>query len=83
MKAFKNHHRVGRTELGWLYITVEYSAKVSDETGRYRLSIVGVEGPKRNGDASGSCGQCIRLLDRLETLDLEWSQANVKNLREV
>ena len=30
-----------------------------------RLSIAGVAGPKRNGDATGSCGQCREYLDDL------------------
>lgn len=41
---------LGRPGLVRLWVKVEYKGG--------RLSITGVEGPKRNGDAHGNCGQC-------------------------
>lgn len=43
--------RIGSSpETGALFVTIKY--------GDGELSITGVEGPKRNGDCLGSCGQC-------------------------
>lgn len=56
-----------------LFLKVEYTDG--------RLSITGVEGPRENGDAWGSCGQCTDALTRLKDLAPEWDRAMVK-LRE-
>jgi len=51
--GFKHHLLIGTLpDLGKVFVTVEYS---SDG----KLSLTGVEGPKPNGDAKGSCGQII------------------------
>jgi len=63
----------GTGPYGRLYITIRYKNS--------RLSITGVEGPKSNGDAHGSCGQCIDALARLSALD--WPASNVSKLRDI
>lgn len=46
------HHLVGHdADRNAVFVTVRWDGK--------RLSISGVVGPKSNGDARGSCGQCI------------------------
>lgn len=59
-----------------LFLKIEY------EDGR--LSISGVEGPRTDGDAWGSCGQCVDALapSRLRELAPGWDRAMVKRLRE-
>lgn len=51
MEDFKRRFILGKTDYGDLWITIEYT----DD----KLSITGVEGPKKNGDCRGSCGQCV------------------------
>lgn len=51
MKDFKRRFILGKTDYGDLWITIKYIDG--------RLSITGVEGPKKNGDCRGSCGQCV------------------------
>lgn len=48
-----------------------------------RLSITGVEGPMSNGDAKGSCGQCVDALGRITTLSAGWTPEMVAKLRDV
>ena len=36
------------------------------------LSITGVEGPRKNGDCAGSCGQCLDSLKELVSLSNGW-----------
>lgn len=48
----------GRGDHGHVYCHIEYDGN------KGALSITGVEGPKANGDASGSCGQIV---DHLQT----------------
>ena len=60
MEAFTRVFCIGETEVGDLWITVKYSGDSGSRGGR--LSITGVEGPKCNGDAKGSCGQCLDAL---------------------
>lgn len=50
-KDFKRRFVLGRTSYGDLWITIEYQDG--------KLSITGVEGPKKNGDCKGSFGQCV------------------------
>ena len=60
MEAFTRVYRPGTIDSGngrqvSIFCKVEYRAGEGDKPGR--LSITGVEGPKSNGDAVGSCGQ--------------------------
>lgn len=57
-----------------LFVKVEYTDG--------RLSITGAEGPRENGGAWGSCGQCADALTRVVDLAPGWSRAQVKRLRE-
>lgn len=75
--ARTHHVSPGLTDCGRLFVTI----KVERRDGITRLSITGVEGPKRNGDARGSCGQCVDALDRLMTLDAGWSPEMVRRLK--
>lgn len=62
IEPFKHHVLIGYVPEevislqsdGWVFVTIEWS---KDKTGR--LSIRGVVGPFSNGNARGSCGQCI------------------------
>jgi hypothetical protein len=58
---------------GRLFITIEATSE--------RLSITGVEGPRANGDARGSSGQCVDALDRLTGLDGGWTLDMVRRLK--
>lgn len=74
--VIQKHVRPGRTQDGDdVFITVYYRDG--------KLSITGVEGPKANGDATGSCGQIVDTLSRLSTLAPGWSPEQVAKLREV
>jgi hypothetical protein len=48
-----------------------------------RLSISGVEGPKKNGDALGGCGQVIDSLDRILTYCPGFDASKVAELKSV
>jgi len=56
-----------------LYVRVQYEAG--------RLSLAGVEGPRANGDAYGSCGQCVDSLGALVALEPGWTPDMVAELR--
>lgn len=49
---------------GRLFLTVELRGENEE------LSICGVEGPTRNGDAKGIAGQCVDALERITTHDI-------------
>jgi hypothetical protein len=53
--SFEKWVDAGLGKYGRVFVAVKWDGS--------RLSITGVEGPKRNGDATGSCGQCIGALD--------------------
>lgn len=72
-KAFRRMLRPGVTRDGSLYVRVEWDGE--------RLSLSGVEGPKRNGDARGSCGQCEDALSRLVSYAPEWTPERAEALR--
>ena len=65
--------RLGATPWGSLFVTVEWDGS--------RLSLTGVEGPKANGDAKGSCGQCVGSIDDLTTYAPEWDKAKAERLK--
>lgn len=79
MEPFKRITSPGYTDLGRLYVTVDWDGK--------RLSITGVEGPKANGDCRGSCGQTGIPRNTPESgwlkLSDGWDQPTVDRLREV
>lgn len=58
-----------------LFLRVEWDGK--------RLSICGVEGPKRDGDAYGSCGQCVESLGAIQTFAPGWNADKVAKLKAV
>lgn len=63
------------TDTGRLFVTIQY------ENGR--LSITGVEGPKKNGDARGSCGQIVMSGLRVDTYADGWDAAKLATLAKV
>jgi hypothetical protein len=63
-----------RPQRATLFVTIEYKAG--------QLSIQGVEGPRSNGNAAGSAGQCIDALDDV-ALAPSWTPEMVARLREV
>lgn len=74
MEAFKKILRLGGGHNGSVFVRVEYDGA--------KLSLVGVEGPKANGDARGSCGQIQDHLDVTVYAD-GWDAEKVAKLREV
>ena len=62
--------RPGESQSAFLFVEIKWDGK--------RLSIVGVDGPKANGDAIGGCGQCIDALS-----DVKPPLVDVERLREV
>ena len=74
MKNFKRRFILGKTDCGDLWITIKYIDG--------RLSITGVEGPKKNGDCRGSCGQCV---DAAREIDQEfanmWDRWHLNDMR--
>lgn len=62
---------------GRLFVTIEVERKDA----KTRLSITAVEGPRSNGDAIGSCGQCVEALDRLTSLSPGWEPETVARLK--
>lgn len=61
MNNFEKILSIGKTrDCGTLYAKVEFKNDAPGERFKGgRLSITGVEGPMRNGDARGSCGQIV------------------------
>lgn len=64
---------------GRLFITVSVERK--DE--KTLLSLTGVEGPRSNGNCTGSCGQCVDALDDVDRLALSdgWTAEMVDRLK--
>jgi hypothetical protein len=77
MKESTHYVSPGVGEYGRLFVTI----KVRREDGITRLSITGVEGPRANGDAKGSCGQCVEALDHLARLSPGWDVGMVQRLK--
>jgi hypothetical protein len=79
------HVSPGVGEYGRLYVTIRVTTEpVNTERhfgGKTRLSITGVEGPRSNGDARGSCGQCVEALDHITTLSPGWTPEMVRRLK--
>lgn len=69
----------GKTQFGTLFLEIKYS----QEDGKDRLSITGVEGPMKNGNCKGSCGQTLNALYNLNTLFDGWTKDKVKKLGKV
>lgn len=72
--------RIGTVSLGYgrpvhLFCSIEFEAG--------KLSITGVEGPKRNGDATGGCGQIIMSPWEIVTYAPGWNPETVARFREV
>ena len=63
------------------FITIKY--KVGDD-GRGQLSISSVDGPKRNGDCTGGCGQYMNPLTNEDRPPLTgWNRDTMRQLAEV
>lgn len=75
--------RPGTTRDGDVFLWVEVGFCGTVNEGKLRLSISGVVGPKPNGDARGSCGQCVEALDELTALAPGWTPDMVARLRDV
>lgn len=76
VKPFKRQLRPGRTSEGDVFVAVEWDGA--------RLSLSGVEGPLRNGDARGGAGQITEALDRITELGEGWgSHVTVVRLRQL
>ena len=60
------------------FVTIEY---LFDRNQQWELSISGVEGPTRNGDAYGGCGQCRDL--PIEIYADGWDADMVDRLRDI
>jgi hypothetical protein len=73
MEPFKKVVNPGKTNYGQLFVTISY-------TNGGRLSITGVEGPRANGDAFGTCGQCTDALKRIETYSEGWNASLADDL---
>lgn len=58
-KNFSLVHLAGNTEDGKFFVEIKYK--------NGNLSLTGVAGPKMNGDAKGSCGQCYEYLLEIGT----------------
>jgi hypothetical protein len=75
MQPFKRHFIVGQTsEIGYwpVWITIDWDGK--------KLSFTGVEGPRGNGDALGSCGQIDISAINPELAEL-WKRWHLNNMR--
>lgn len=72
----------GHTPDGAFFVTIELHTKRNPSHGP-ELSICGVIGPKRNGDATGSAGQCVDQLLELNSLSTGWTPAMVHRLHEI
>jgi hypothetical protein len=80
MDAFKKVSRLGRvrlwgTQTAHLFVNIEWDGK--------RLSITGVEGPKANGNARGSCGQIIMSEWDLVEYASGWDAETVTKFRDI
>lgn len=65
----------GKTELNSrIFCRVEFDGR--------RLSISGVEGPLRNGNSLGGCGQILETLDRLAFYAPGWDADSVRRFKE-
>mgnify|MGYP001580030912 CR=1 FL=1 len=78
--AFDKWVLAGRGVRGEVFVSIRWDGK--------RLSISGVEGPKRNGDALGSCGQCVDALVGLLREDVDaaklrdiWERWHLNDMR--
>jgi hypothetical protein len=67
--------RIGRGEHGNVYCAIKFDGK--------RLSITGVEGPLRNGDAKGSCGQIVMHEWSITEYAPGWDAGLMQKFREV
>ena len=58
-----------------VYARIKYDGK--------RLSICGVEGPKKNGDCAGSCGQCLDEVLEVSDYAPGWTKELVERFVEI
>lgn len=67
-----------------VFIRIEYKPRSNDRDG-YTLSITGVEGPLRSGDAAGGCGQINMSLKAADfvTLAPGWTRAKITRLLDI
>lgn len=79
MQAKKKVVRVGKGPCGDVFCAIEVVAKGDKVT----LSICGVEGPKKNGDCLGSCGQIVSCAWDIQEYAPGWSWLLEQQFREV
>lgn len=76
MEDFKKVVCIGKTkDVGMLFCEIAFSEG--------QLSVSGVEGPKRNGNAKGSCGQIIMDEWEIASFATGWDEDLVQRFREV
>lgn len=75
-EPFKKSLHIGRHEDGAVFVDVEWTADG-------RLSLSGVVGPMRNGNARGSCGQMQAVLKDDIAFAPGWDRATADQLHEV
>ena len=80
MEPFKKTMRPGTVDVGRrtpvdLFVAVNWDGK--------RLSISGVEGPRKSGNPLGSCGQITESLQEIAEYAPKWNAESVERLREI
>ncbi len=73
MQPFKRLLNPGSGDCGQVFVRIDWDGE--------RLSLVGVEGPKQNGDARGSSGQCVDF--DASTPNPPWTPERIERLREL
>ncbi len=65
-EPLRKHVLAGMTDDGLAFATIEWR-RLQGGSAQLELAITGVVGPKANGDATGSCGQCIESVEDAKT----------------
>ena len=73
VEAFTKVVRLGKTDTGFRVVDVFCSIKWDGA----KLSITGVEGPRKNGDAWGSCGQIVMGKPKIKECAPGWTLGKV------
>lgn len=67
---------------GRVFVEVSYDNKLNPTLG-LRLALTGVVGPTANGNARGSCGQCVDSLSQITSYSDGWDADKVARLQEL
>ncbi len=73
--SFSKIVRPCKTERGWTYCSIKFIDG--------RLSITGVEGPRKDGDCAGSCGQIVMSEWDVKEYGKGWDADSVVKFREI